>query len=67
MCEKRQGSFAMTLPLEPKPDETMSYQSPAGQILAGEVIARFLLRLSHHRRVMRLAGRMQLRRIGEQG
>ena len=57
----------MRLSFASKPAEPPSYGSPAGQIAAGEVIARFLLRLSRHRRVMRLAGRVQLRRTGEQG
>lgn len=57
----------MRLSFASKLNETPSYGSPAGQIAAGEVIARFLLRLSRHRRVMRLAGRVSLRRTGEQG
>lgn len=36
-------------------DEAIETKTPAGGVLAGDVIARFLLRLSRHRRVMRLA------------
>ena len=38
-------------------NETLVGTSPAGQVLAGEVIACFLQRLSRHRRVMRMARR----------
>mgnify|MGYP006270716203 CR=1 FL=1 len=40
----------------------MTCRSPAGQMMAAEVIAGFLLRLARHRRVMRLAGRISGRR-----
>ena len=38
--------------------ESREMKTPAGEVLAGDVIARFLLRLSRHRRVMRLARRI---------
>ena len=53
----------MLVPNGSKPSTPLSFRSPAGQMMAGEVIARFLLRLSHHRRVMRLAGRLESRRF----
>jgi hypothetical protein len=56
----------MRVPFFSKPKDTASYRSPAGQMRAGEVIARFLLRLSRHRRVMRLAGRLQSRPLEPQ-
>ena len=43
-------------------NETLVGTSPAGQVLAGEVIACFLQRLSRHRRVMRMARRISLKR-----
>jgi|APCry1669190591_1035303.scaffolds.fasta_scaffold43147_2 hypothetical protein len=39
-------------------DDPIDSQTPAGEVLVGDVIARFLLRLSRHRRVMRMARRI---------
>ena len=55
----------MTVPRSLHSDETIACNSPAGQVLAGEVIARFLVRLSRHRRVMRIARRVHFKREGE--
>jgi hypothetical protein len=52
----------MTEPSRTTPDTLPSFRSPSGHMMAGEVIACFLLRLSRHRRVMRLAARLTARR-----
>ena len=52
----------MTVPRLLHIDETVACNSPAGQVLAGEVIARFLVRVSRHRRVMRIARRFHFKR-----
>ena len=61
----QKGFFKMAKPQRVNVEQMGSFRSPAGHILAGEVIARFLLRLSRHRRVMRIAGRFALRRAEE--
>ena len=53
----------MPVPNVSKSSKPLSFCTPSGQMMAREVIARFLLRLSHHRRVMRLAGRLESRRF----